>query len=47
MVGDVYACIYEVRIIERLEGIKLLGTLLGGSVASQQAGVEVDAHLRH
>ena len=34
MIGDVDAGIDEVRIVERLEGVELLGTLLRGAVAT-------------
>ena len=47
MVGDVHAGIDEVGIVERLEGVELLGALLRGAVAPQQMTAEEDAHLRH
>ena len=47
MIGDVDTGIDEVGVVERLEGIELLGTLLGGAVAAQQMAAEVDAHLGH
>ena len=47
VVGDVDAGIDEVGVVERLEGVELLGALLGGAVAAQQVPAEVDAHLGH
>ena len=47
MIGDVHACIDEVREVERLEGVELLSTLFRRAVAAQQMAAEVDAHLWH
>ena len=47
VVGDVDAGIDEVGVVERLEGVELLGALLRGAVAAQQVASEVDAHLGH
>ena len=47
VIGDVDTGIDEVGVVERLEGIELLGTLFGGAVAAQQMAAEVDAHLGH
>ena len=47
VVDDVHAGIHKMGVVERLEGIELVGTLLGGAVATQQVSVEEDAHFRH
>ena len=47
VVGDVHAGIDEVGVVERLEGVELLGALLRGAVAAQQVASEADAHLGH
>ena len=47
VIGDVHACIDEVREIERLESVELLGTLFRGAVAAQQMASEVDTHFWH
>ena len=47
VVGYVDARLGQVRIVERLEGVELLGALFRRAVAAQQPGVEVDAHLGH
>ena len=47
VVDDVDASIDEVGIVERLEGVELLSTLLGGTVATQQVTIEIDANLWH
>ena len=44
---DVHASSSQVGIVERAEGIKLLGINLGRAVASHQFLLEVDADLRH
>ena len=47
VICDVDACVHQVWVVERFKSIKLVGTLLGGSVAAQQMTIEVDTHLRH
>ena len=47
VIGDVDTGIDEVGVVERLEGIELLGALLRGAVAAQQMTSEVDADLGH
>ena len=45
VIADVDTSIGQVRIVERLEGVELVCTLLGSAIASQQMAVEVYAHL--
>ena len=45
VVGERHARVAEVRVVERLEGIKTIGILLGAPVASQQPSAEIDTHL--
>ena len=47
VIGDVDARLDEMGVVERLEGIELLGALLRGAVAAQQVASEADAHLGH
>ena len=48
MVDNIDARIHQMRIVERLEGVKLFCRLLRGTIASQQVTVEVDSYLwRH
>ena len=47
VIGDIDTGIDEVGVVERLEGIELLGTLFGGAVTAQQMAAEVDADLGH
>ena len=47
VIGDLYAGIGQVGIVERLEGVELVGTLLRRAVAAHQVAVEVDTHLGH
>ena len=44
MIVDSHTCISKMSVVEALEGIKLVGTLLGGAVASHEMPVEVDSH---
>ena len=41
------ACLAQMRIVEGVESVKSVGTLLGASVATQQSAAKEDAHLRH
>ena len=47
VVGDVHACLHQMGVVERLEGIELLGALLRGAVAAEQMASETDAYLGH
>ena len=47
MEGEIDSRIAEVRVVERVKSVEPVGILLGGTVASQQMAVEVDAHLGH
>ena len=47
MVEYLHAGIGQMGIVERFEGLELVGTLLGGAVATQKLSVEIDAHLRY
>ena len=47
MVADLHTGIGQMGVVERLEGIELVGALLRGAVAAHQVAVEVDAHLGH
>ena len=47
MVGDVDARIGQMGIVERFEGIELVGTLLGGAIATQQRTIEIDTDFRN
>ena len=45
VIDDVHAGIYQMGIVKRFESIEFLSALLRGTIASQQMGVEIDAHL--
>ena len=47
VVAYLHAGIGQMGIVERLEGVELVGALLRGAVAAHQVSVEVDAHLGH
>ena len=44
VIGDIHAGIHKVRVVERLEGVELLGALLRGAVAAQQVSVDIDSY---
>ena len=47
VIENVDASLYQVWVVERLEGVELFSALLGGTVAAQQMTAEVDTYLRY